>query len=464
MSEPHDDWSVDEPPRDFAERVMARLGEDAHVAPVPVPPRRRGRLRWIAGGVALAAGVALAVAWRGGNVASRGDAVAQGRTQIALGSRAVAVLERGAHVAWNGDDVEQTVGDVFYRVEPGGAYRVHTRAGDVQVLGTCFRVRVVDGEGSEGEMDKRDVRAGVVGAAMAAAAIVTVYEGKVAVSHAKESVTLTAGETARTDVNGVRRAAADGTPEDPLVAANENLADQVRDYQRQLGAIEAQKGAAEKQLADAQRKLAMASSDGAVARTKSEYDLSPDDWKELAKNGTVKARYACGDPDSWAPSGETLASLGLPPEDTGPVREAYQQSGARLWAVVRPLCIEALQGNAKMADELGPGTCEGLVTKLARQNEDTTEETRLAAEVRAGLVPMPTDPKALGNYGAMLYAMSGETKAIEQQLAQTLGPDDARRLLYGDESNLCSSSWSVGPRKGTAAGAPVTTGTTGPAR
>ncbi len=99
-----------------------------------------------------------------------------------LGARGIAVLERGAHVAWNGDEVTQSAGDVFYRVERGGAFRVHTPSGDVQVLGTCFRVRVENEENGEGAVNLRDLKVGAFGAALGAAAFVSVYEGKVAFS------------------------------------------------------------------------------------------------------------------------------------------------------------------------------------------------------------------------------------------------------------------------------------------
>jgi hypothetical protein len=308
-------------------------------------------------------------------------------------------------------------------------------------------------------MNGRDLKAGVIGAAVAAAAIVSVYEGKVAVSHAHESVTLTAGETGRTDSSGVHRASGAGgatgagaegagvaANEDPLVAANANLADSVREYKNRLEAIEAQKTAAEKQLADAQKKLETAMNDGHAPIAKNEYDLSQDDWKDLAKNGRVVARMACPTPDQWNVSPKALDALGLPPSDAQPIHDALQQSAGRIWATVRPLCIQALGGDAAVADKLGAGTCQQLVHEVAKQSEDTGEETREVAEIRAGILPMPSNPKALGMYGTMLYEMSGESKAIEQQLTQSLGPAAAHDFVYGDQGNWCNSSFGAGPR------------------
>jgi hypothetical protein len=402
------------------------------------------------GGLALAAAVALAIGWSGRSARDHGEAVAARRTEVHLGERAVGVLEPGAHVRWDGDAVTQTEGDVFYRVERGGAYRVMTPAGEVDVLGTCFRVQVRGAE--EAKMNGRDVAMGAVGAALGAAVLVTVYEGKVALSHEGARVTLTAGESGAADAKGVRSTggpapgdeANGGASPNALEAANANLADSVRDYKRRLEAIETEKSSIATQLAAAQAKLATAANDGQAVAAKSSYDLDQNDWKQMAANGEARSRTACADPDSWKVGPKTLNALGLAPQDAQPIEAALAASAKRIWAVVRPLCIQALQGDAAMADKLGQGTCQALVHDVARQKEDTDEEVRAVAEMRAGLRPM--DPSALGTFGQVMYAMTGETKAIEQDLAQSIGPDDARRFTYGDQGSWCQSAWTSGPR------------------
>jgi hypothetical protein len=454
-----EDWQPQEPSGDFVDRVMARIGEE-HASPPAIEARRRRSVRaGVAGAVALAAGVALAVGWHGARWASRGDATASAREEVHLGARAIAVLEPGAHVAWNGDDVEQPAGDVFYRVEPGGSFHVHTPAGNVAVLGTCFRVQV-EGAAESWEaanpMNGRDMKAGAVGAALAAAALVTVYEGKVAVSLASERVTLTAGESARASGAGVARTggtggtAADGSQgagetSDPLVAANENLVDTVRDYKTKLEALEAQKAAIAKQLSDAQQKLATAQGDGQAAPQKSPYDLTQDDWKEMAAEGKVVSRTPCESPGGWTPTPAQLANAGLAPGDAQAIHDARADSYARTWGVIRPLCVQALQGDAKVADRLGSFVCTSLVSDIAKVNgEDTDEELRAVAEIRAGL--RPYDASALGTYGKILYVETGETQAMEQQLAQSIGPADAHSFVYADTGCWSNSSHSVGPR------------------
>jgi hypothetical protein len=445
------DWEPQEPPHDFADRVLARVRGDTAASPREVRPRSLARAAGVGALVIAAAAIVLAIVWRDRSAPARGQVIAADRVEVRIGRRALAVLELGAHVSWNGDDVSQAAGDVFYRVEPGGSFDVHTPAGDVHVLGTCFRVAV---EESEGTMNGRDLKAGLVGAALSAAVLVSVYEGRVALSHASETAILTAGQSGRaggrggsiTRSTGAEANGATGAEEaDPLALANANLADAVRDYKRRLEAIEAQKATLDRKLAEAEHKLTVAQSDGQAAPAKSPYDLSQDDWKEMAKEGKVTSRMPCASPASWTPTAAQLAEDGLPPGDAQAIRDAREQSYQRVWSVVAPLCTQALHGDAKIADTLGPVTCTALVADVARaNNEDTAEELRAVAEMRAGL--RPYDPKALGGYGQILYTESGEVRTMEAQLAQTIGPDDARAFVYGDGTCWSNSSSTVGPR------------------
>jgi ferric-dicitrate binding protein FerR (iron transport regulator) len=456
-----DEWTAQEPPRGFADGVMDRIAREERAETgdrlgrgaggLPHRARPAARHAGIVASLALAASVALAIGLRDGGT-SHGEAIAREREQVALGARAVAVLESGAHVAWDGDLVNQPAGDVFYRVEPGAAFRVHTPAGDVQVLGTCFRVRV---DATEASVNGRDIKAAGIGAALGAAALVSVYEGKVRVSHASDALTLGAGQSARADARGVRRtgdggdgiAAAD-TP-DTLLAANAGLADSVRGYKERLDAIAAQKKGLEKQLAEAQEKLALAQNDGQAPPSKSPYDLAQDDWKKLAEEGTVAARYPCpqGNGTQHPISADSLQKAGLSPSDGPLLEQAMNASRARMWATIRPLCASALQGDAAMADKLGPSTCESLVKDVAAANgTDVPEDMREVAEIRAGMRPMPSN----GGDAVMkmMMAITGESSAMEQDLAQQVGPDDAHALVFGDNSPGCwqNSRWGVGPR------------------
>ena len=215
-------WEPQEPPSDFAERVLGRVRAESKRPSAPSQGRpsvlsRRRRLGGAAGVAGLLA-IAAALAVRVTSMAdARGEAIAKDRVEVSIGVRARAVLEPGAQVKWDGDDVVQVHGDVFYRVEPGARFRVHTPAGDVEVKGTCFAVKI-RGEAPASKvegatMDKRDVKSGVIGAALSALAFVAVYEGKVAVSHAGSRVDLGAGETARVGSDGVHPSGALGEGE-----------------------------------------------------------------------------------------------------------------------------------------------------------------------------------------------------------------------------------------------------------
>ncbi|HTQ43125.1 MAG TPA: hypothetical protein VMI75_10250 [Polyangiaceae bacterium] len=437
------DWPVQEPPADFAERVVAAAREKTG----SVPPRAqsvRGRFtRRAAAGVLLvgsmAAGVAFAVHLQSRGAA--GDVTADARREVRVGTRAIAVLEAGAHVKWHGDDIEQTGGDVFWRVEPGARFTVHTAAADVTVKGTCFRVRVT---GGEGDMTRRDAMVGAVGAVMGAAAFVGVYEGKVAVSHAGQSVDVAAGQGAQADGRGVHltglspsaQEAASEEP-DPLLAANANLADTVAEYRRRLEAIDADKKKLEKQLAEAEAKLGDA---GVKTVPENKFDLTQDDWKDLAKRGEIHALMPCGPGPhhDYGFSPDSLNALGLAPQDGAIIQAALQRSEARTWAIIKPLCSQALAG--ANVDKLGEHSCMSVLQAFANQNsgDGEAEALRQTSEIQAGLRPMPGPTDDVSPYERALLAQTSESRNIEADLARQLGPDEARRIVYGDQG-----CWSV---------------------
>jgi hypothetical protein len=221
-------WEPEEPSPGFSERVTAAAMGEPRAA-------RRAMAQRVLGAVVLAGTLAAAAALtvRIRHAHAHGYVVADARTAARVGTSATAVLEPGARIAWNGSDVRQDEGDVFWRVDPtGGPFVVHTPAGEVTVKGTCFRVRVLAGVG-----------------VTAVAIAVFVYEGKVGVSHAGTEVDLAAGESARTDEHGVHRTTA--VEDEPAAPARDDAAravarldrahaDQMR---RQLHAIFADAGA-----------------------------------------------------------------------------------------------------------------------------------------------------------------------------------------------------------------------------
>src|SRR5262249_10820148 len=142
---------------------------------------------------------------------------------------------------------------------------------------------------------------------------------------------------------------------------------------------------------------------------------------------------------------DDLEKLALAPDDAPAIREAMARSTQRIWDTLRPMCLQALGGNTAMADKLGPVTCQHLAFDVARDHgEDVEEALGRVAEMRAGARPTPPTPPPLEK---LLLVMSGETKAVEADLTQSLGPDAAHRVVFSDVGCWSNSGWGAGPRK-----------------
>lgn len=456
-------WDAEEPPSDFAERVVTAAMHEKEAPPAdegsntaPAAPvtdivsaraARRRRATWAIASVAV--GLAASLVFHFGRHApAQGEIVAETRTEVAIGERAVAVLEPGAHLKWNGDDVDQTSGDVFYRVNPGGPFHVRTAGGEVDVKGTCFRV---DASASErkNEMNVRDFKVGSAGAVVATLLLVSVYEGKVAVSHAQEKATIGAGQSAAVTSAGLEvrgegassSAAAGSSEENALVAANQNLVGNVSEYKRRLEIIEGQKKDLEQKLSAAEEKLAAdkKASDGAPA--KSEFDLSQDELVSLAKENTLKYRHPCTKP-GYRPEGDTLQKLGLAPQDADTIASAYKKVAAWREAQMRPLCQEAV-GKSELSEKMPVDACLHLVSDfLAEQDPKARHEAQqMAVDIRAGLRPAPGPNEKVPALTRMMLASVQELKVFEEELAKSFGPDEAHRITYADGLCMGHSTW-----------------------
>jgi hypothetical protein len=428
--------SAQRPPERFAERVMTGI------AAVAERRRRRRRVLMVAAPIAgLAAAACAALLVR--SPPSHGDVRADAREDVRLGPHVVAVLERGAHVSWDGDDVTQWVGDVFYRVEPGGTRRVHTPAGDVTVKGTCFDVKVRPSAQEGAGMTRRDAIAGATGAVLGAAVLVGVYEGKVVVSNARGAVDVGSGHSASADAHGVygpwelasTTQAAETSNDEPWRTANAGLAEQLAASRRRLEENEARKTALEKDLRLLEARLAVVERDGAPAGPldRDPRDLTPDDLKELAKQGRVRTRFFCppGGGD-WHASPEILDGLGLAPGDAPVIERAVQATQQRMWQAVEPECAKIV-GSDEVAKRLGGEIC-GLVIQNAASQVDANRDIQLVADVLAGNKPMPP-PAQIDPLTARLLALTSENAAFERDLAGDLGPEVAHRIAR-DEDQL----------------------------
>ena len=242
---------------------------------------------------------------------------------------------------------------------------------------------------------------------------------------------MVAGEKAF-EANAVAAAETD----DATGAANRDLVRQVGEYRSRLEAIVAQKGELETKLKASEQRLAAAQDGGPSGPLKHDFDLSADDWKELAKDGTIKYHMPCLKKEPWSPSPEKLNALGLAPQDAATLRNAYADSNKRVWATVKPLCAQAV-GSPDLAEKIGADTCIFLVLDIEREkNGDAVDAARKAVgEIRAGARAMPGPNEKVNPVEQMFLGITSESKNFESDLAQSFGPEEAHRLTYS--SDLC---------------------------
>lgn len=195
-----------------------------------------------------------------------------------------------------------------------------------------------------------------------------------------------------------------------------------------------------------------ASMSTASPRHRASFDLGADEWKELAKDGTLKYQEPCIDlkGGGWTPSPEKLDKLGLAPNDGPTIKASYQRSSERLWAAIKPVCAQSLGGSAELAERMGPDMCASFVlsTESERDPEGTRNARREVGEIRAGARPMPAADAPLNPVTKVFLALTGSSKSLEDDLAQSFGPDEAHRLVYSD--SLCMGQHTHGgggPRK-----------------
>ena len=217
----------------------------------------------------------------------------------------------------------------------------------------------------------------------------------------------------------------------------------MRLYRRELEALEDEKKKLEKDLAAAQSKLA----DGGAP--KSEYDLGP----RTGRSSRRRARCGCASRaadrrTTSATSRATLNELGLAPQDGPLIQQALQRSNARAWGTVQPLCSQAL-GGADVG-KIGLQACMSVLGEMARQQSNDTynEDVREVAEIMAGTRPAPAPGSNADPLLVAYLALARESQNIQQDLSQSIGPDDAQRVVYGDQGCWWNSSHGVGPRGG----------------
>src|ERR1700733_3417162 len=147
---------------------------------------------------------------------------------------------------------------------------------------------------------------------------------------------------------------------DPAMLANANLSASLSECSHQLELVTEENVRLEQQL-DGEHNAAADSGKAALARRIARRDLALDDWKQLARTGTVKYVLPCA---SFNPSPETIDGLGLDPHDIPVVRDAFVAARTLAWGQVRPLRASAV-GSLNAADRLGLEACPQLRAEAA---------------------------------------------------------------------------------------------------
>ncbi len=439
-------WPVLEAPTDFAAAVLGRLAPAA-------PPQRPRRRFWIRATLAtLATAALILVALR----PSAGTQLALQRQTVAIGRRGLAVLEPGAdvqyHVGWTGAaEVTQRAGSVFYRVERGGAFVVHTPAGDVTVHGTCFRVEVTEGK------DMKAMKSGLVGAsvgaALTAAVLVTVFEGKVSLANPRGDVALVAGDRGSasadrapqiTDVGAAPTVTSATTPDSLAGLAPAELARRAQEQRTEIIGLHDQLRRLRADLESAQAK-----SQGNRERKRPEFALEPskEELAELAKTCTLQwdTPEMGLEPGKIGPKEQQQA--GLSATEVQAINKAQADLHEQTARELRALYVE-ITGDRAHADAM---TSVSLMVELNEKSSPADVQLayqRLAQERAGQLAPPATTVGTTAIERAMRIVTSlGDRN--ERAIASVIGEQrakDLRRRNNGFGSVHVSSNGCPGGR------------------
>ncbi len=447
-------WPTFEPSDTFASEVVAEhFGEPA---PAQHPPTWRG---WAAAAAVLAAAIAVLLAWSLGRESTHDSLVARSLQTVRLLDRAVAVAQPGAVMRWEvqpggSTRVEQDAGRVFYRVDHGETFEVVTPAGTATVTGTCFEVEI-------DPMKNNGMKAGAAGAAIAAALVVTVYEGGVVLANDRGQVEVQAGEKAKVSGAGAPVRFSDDDDAPGVVASADGPSDSagasnlppgvdpmvhIRRQARDLERMRAEKDAQALKIETLQTQVEQLG--GVAAPTTPEQIqakakkcasqsrgsgcpfLEPDQdtLLEMAKCATVKIDSPSFLDDRDSPEVGGLAkSLGLEsPDDIAKLQTAAEKHHETHLASLRGMFLE-LGGAEAIADDASANT---LLSYIGDQldGELTADVQRRISEERAGLREPPVDIAALPIEERLLRLEAEKGNVFERHVAETLGPQRAREL------------------------------------
>jgi hypothetical protein len=234
---------------------------------------------------------------------------------------------------------------------------------------------------------------------------------------------------------GVRpepRATGEGEDCSALRRANENLMDSLHTCDRKLADLrDPSPTAATTADTPPDRERDRDRDGGRWGRRRGE--PTKEDWERMAQMGAVRVRIPCVRDKPWSPPPRIADRLGLAPHDGDTIREAYERSNKRIASEIQPLCVKAL-GSAEAAEKLSPSVCIDAIAAAARKSNPQAmrEAMSRVAEVQAGSrgAPKPGEAPAVEQLALLLV---NESKAFESDLAQKLGPEEAKRLANAPE-------------------------------
>jgi hypothetical protein len=423
-----DAWAPLAPPADFVDRVL-----DAR-APTAPPARSTRRRVVVLGGIAAAGAVAAALALvvSSPHRAARGALVASQRTTAVLGARGTVVAEPASDLTWRVDDggaadVTQRTGNVFYRVERGGPFVVHTPAGDVRVIGTCFRIEV------EPMTPKTKLLlAGLAGAAIASTVLITVYEGHVIAETRSARTELAAGSQATlSGADGTTVAGTLATPIDDTHASREQLLVRTRTQQAQLDQLRARVALLEKAAPTAEAPGAM----DIAEPGRTWHDPSPEKLAEWVASCHVRTDEPGLDrfspltaPDNTLVEASELAGY-----------NASMTEMSKQWKdLVRSLYLETT-GDTAGAETLSSEAMRREIEDKSARGEHNLVLQRVSRE-RAGLATPPVDLSKTSTLERLMRASFQLGDQAEAALARRLGPERAH-TIRGDG---WGSRWELG--------------------
>lgn len=434
-------------PAGFVDRVLqARAREAAApIADLPAvdrPRRPRSRRGWISVTAVLAAAACLAlVSWRLlGRRAIVPDAfppVASIRQEVALAGRGVAVMEPGSELRASGGGQgrwRQSRGAIFYRVERGGRFFIETPAGEVTVRGTCFRVEV-----QSMKLERQGKLGFVAGAALSAAVVITVYEGRVGIANGRGTLELTAGQTGRL--------ASDAPPQ--LAGGDDEGAGAraVGTPAARLPRLAAVEPGATEELTDLRERIVQQDQEltklkgelGPKAAAPSGPYVDPSRDELLARAQRCEVRYDTpqvleGTPHTISP--RAARDMGLSDTERDAMNEVLKETHATVQTQLRKLYVE-IGGDRNTAERLSSQSLINEIGEKLPESAGHEARVRLSQE-RAGLLAPPANLAQASPAEQVLRLLTSVGDDLERQLGERIGADRAHAL------RLQKDGWSGG--------------------